>query len=177
MKVIFLDRDGVINRDSVSYVKSVEEFVFLPGSLQSIVRLTQAGYKIGIATNQSGVSRGFYTEKTLQAIHVHLLKEVNTAGGAIHSIVYCKHLPEEDCDCRKPKAGMLRTLAEQMNCSFEHAVFAGDRISDIQAALAVGLKPIMILSSMTDKKELYNYPDVPVYPSLAKFVDEFLTDE
>lgn len=174
-KVILIDRDGVINYDSSGYIKSVEEFIFIPDSIDALVRLTKAGYKIGIATNQSGVSRGLYTEKTLLAIHQKMTREIKNAGGRIDAIEYCIHLPEDGCFCRKPKPGMLVSLADKLNTSLSGLPFVGDRISDVLAAQAVGASPVLILSSMTDELTLKLYPDVPLYPSLAAFVDDILT--
>lgn len=171
---ILLDRDGIINQDSLHYIKSVDEFILIPDSVEAIVRLTKAGYRIGVATNQSGVSRGLYTEEVLCSIHQKMLQEVHDAGGEIHAIEYCIHLPSEHCACRKPQPGMLLNLAKRLNCSLSQVPFVGDRVSDIQAALVAGAKPIMVLSSMTDKVGLKAYPEVPVYDSLAQYVNQLL---
>ncbi|HAU1150573.1 TPA: D-glycero-beta-D-manno-heptose 1,7-bisphosphate 7-phosphatase [Legionella pneumophila] len=173
-RIILLDRDGVINTDSINYIKSVDEFIIIPDSITAIARLSAAGYKIGVATNQSGVSRGLYSEDDLSAIH-HKLKEVLAeAGGQIDVIEYCIHLPEDKCFCRKPQPGMLKALAEKLNCSLDSVPFVGDRVSDIQAALAVGAQPIIVLSSMTDMSELVEYPEVPIYNSLLQYVNQLL---
>lgn len=171
---IFLDRDGVINQDSLHYIKSVQEFVPIPGSIDAIARLSAAGYKIGIATNQSGVSRGHYTEVELKAIHNKLLHLVESAGGEIAAIEYCIHLPDAGCPCRKPQPGMLYALADRLNCSLSEVSFVGDRISDIRAAEAAGAKPVMIISTMTELVHLSTYPHVPQYNSLASYVDFLL---
>ncbi|KTC99918.1 D-glycero-beta-D-manno-heptose 1,7-bisphosphate 7-phosphatase [Legionella erythra] len=173
-KCIILDRDGIINQDSLHYIKSVDEFVPIPESLDAIARLTRAGYQIGVATNQSGVSRGYYSEAELQAIHAKMMAAVRAAGGEIMAIEYCIHMPDSGCDCRKPQPGMLLKLAQRFQCTPDNLLFIGDRVSDIQAAKAVGATPIMVLSPMTDRALLLAYPRVPVYPSLAAFVDEFL---
>ncbi|MFI4919510.1 MAG: D-glycero-beta-D-manno-heptose 1,7-bisphosphate 7-phosphatase [Legionellales bacterium] len=173
-KLILLDRDGVINRDSTNYIKSVDEFILIPESLLAIARLTASGYTIGVATNQSGVSRGYYTEEELVAIHNKMLQMVRSVGGQIEAIEYCTHLPTDNCSCRKPQPGMLNALAQRFDCSLHNVPFVGDRLSDVQAALAVGAKPIMVLSSMTDLIELQAYPHVPVYNSLAEYVDKLL---
>lgn len=166
--VVLLDRDGVINQDSYSYIKSVEEFKFLPGSIEAIVRLSQLGYQIGIATNQSGVSRGFYDLATLHAIHEKLLMEVRRAGGTINAIEYCIHMPDAGCFCRKPQPGMLLKLANRFQCaSLTGVPFIGDRISDIEAAKKAGATPILVLSTMTDQRLLANYK-VPIFNSLAE---------
>lgn len=170
-KTILLDRDGIINQDSYSYIKSVNEFILLPGSLEALVRLTHAGYQIGIATNQSGISRGYYSEQTLADIHDALLTAVHKVGGEIHAIEYCKHLPDAGCACRKPRAGMLTTLAQRLGCSLKDVPFVGDKISDIQAALTAGATPMVVISPMTDTQALQHYPHVPVFESLNHCVD------
>lgn len=172
---ILLDRDGVINYDSLKYIKSPDEFILIPESVNAIARLSKAGYKIGVATNQSGVSRGLYTEETLLAIHEKMMRVVHEAGGTIDAIEYCIHLPEQNCACRKPKPGMLLALAIKLNCSLQGVPFIGDRVSDIGAAHAVGAVPIIILSSMTDQINLKEYPGIPVYESLATYVDDLLS--
>lgn len=173
-KTILLDRDGVINQDSMGYIKSVDEFIFLPGSIDALVRLTRAGYSIGIATNQSGITRGHYTQEILQAIHEKLRITIQKAGGSIAAIEFCPHLPEEKCLCRKPQPGMLLKLADTLCCDLREVYFIGDRISDIQVALAVGASPLVILSSMTEQHELIEYPKVPVFNSLRECVDWLL---
>lgn len=173
-RLILLDRDGVINQDSLQYIKNVDEFIFIPGSIEAIARLTAAGYTIGLATNQSGVSRGLYTEHELAMIHCKLRQAVQAAGGSIDAIEYCIHLPQEGCACRKPQPGMLLALAKQFHCSLESVPFIGDRVSDIQAALAAGARPVVILSSMTNRDGLKDYPDVPVFSSLAEYVNHLL---
>lgn len=170
-QIILLDRDGVINQDSLDYIKGPDELILIPSSVEAIVRLTALGYKIGIATNQSGVLRGLYTEAVLKDIHERMLEVITAAGGQVDAIEYCIHLPEEGCLCRKPQPGMLYRLAERFNCSLQYVPFVGDRVSDIQAALAAGAKPIMVLSPMTDLIALKAYPDVPIYHSLAEYVD------
>ncbi|WP_028387960.1 D-glycero-beta-D-manno-heptose 1,7-bisphosphate 7-phosphatase [Legionella fairfieldensis] len=175
-KFILLDRDGVINQDSFHYIKSAEEFIPLPGSIEAIARLTAAGYQIGVATNQSGISRGLYDEKILDSIHAKMLDLVHAAGGEIAAIEYCIHLPEGKCNCRKPAPGMLYALAERLNCSLTGVPFVGDRVSDIQAAETVGATPIMIPSPMTDKANLQAYSHVPVFTSLFHYVDYLLTE-
>lgn len=173
-RLILLDRDGVINQDSVHYIKSPDEFISFPESLKAIARLSAAGYQIAIATNQSGVSRGLYSETELALIHQKMIREVEAVGGRIDAIEYCIHLPEEHCLCRKPQPGMLFALAKKFKCSLAQVPFIGDRVSDIQAALAAGASPVMVLSSMTDRSGLIDYPDVPVFQSLAEYVDHLL---
>ena len=174
-KVVLLDRDGVINQDSAHYIKSVDEFVPVPGSMEAIARLTQAGFLVGIATNQSGLSRGLYTEAGLAAIHARMNALVARAGGEIHAIEYCPHLPETGCPCRKPAAGMLLSLAKRLGCSELTGIpFVGDKLTDVQAALCAGAEPYVVLSPMTDKAGLLAYPSVPVFASLSRWVDAWL---
>lgn len=174
-QLILLDRDGIINQDSLHYIKSVEEFIPIPDSIQAIAQLSKAGYTIGVATNQSGVSRGFYTEDELAAIHLKMIQTIESVGGRIDAIEYCIHLPSEHCFCRKPEPGMLLNLAKKFNCSLDNVPFVGDRVSDIEAAYAAGASPVMVLSSMTDLAGLKAYPEVPVYQSLAHYVDHLLS--
>lgn len=176
-KVVFLDRDGVINQDSIHYIKSAEEFIPIPGSIEAIARLTAAGYRIGVATNQSGVSRGYYNEVELGAIHEKMLDLIRAQGGEIEAIEYCIHMPEENCSCRKPNTGMLLALAERLDCSLSEVFFIGDRVSDIQAAEAAGAKPMTVLSPMTDRVGLQAYLHVPVFNSLAQCVEHLLANE
>ncbi|AAU27917.1 TPA: D-glycero-beta-D-manno-heptose 1,7-bisphosphate 7-phosphatase [Legionella pneumophila] len=173
-RIILLDRDGVINTDSINYIKNVDELIIIPDSIIAIARLSAAGYKIGVATNQSGVSRGLYSEDDLSAIHCKLREVLAEAGGQIDALEYCIHLPEDNCFCRKPQPGMLKALAEKLNCSLDSVPFVGDRVSDIQAALAVGAQPIIVLSNMTDMSELAQYPKVPIYNSLLQYVNQLL---
>ncbi|MFC3909881.1 D-glycero-beta-D-manno-heptose 1,7-bisphosphate 7-phosphatase [Legionella dresdenensis] len=176
-KVILLDRDGVINQDSLHYIKSVDEFIVLPGSIAAIARLTQAGYVIGVATNQSGITRGLYTADELAAIHNKLINLVEQAGGRIDAIEFCPHLPETGCGCRKPAPGMLMALAKRFGrADLTDVYFVGDRVSDIEAAQAAGASPILVLSPMTDRVALLKHQDVPVFRSLAEWVDSLLAE-
>jgi D-glycero-D-manno-heptose 1,7-bisphosphate phosphatase len=173
-RVILLDRDGVINQDSPEYIKSVDEFIFLPDSIDAIGLATRNGYRIGLATNQSGLSRGYYNKQVLDAIHDKMLVQIRKAGGDIVAIEYCPHLPSEDCICRKPSPGMLYTLSRRLNCSLTGIPFIGDKISDVQAAIACGAKPMVVLSSMTDRLALEAYPGVPVFNSLKHCIEHLL---
>lgn len=173
-RIILLDRDGVINRDSFQYIKNVDEFIFIPGSIEAIGRLTQAGYRVGVATNQSGVSRGLYTEQILSDIHQKMIDEITKLGGVIEAIEYCIHLPQENCDCRKPQPQMLYNLAKKMTISLKGVPFVGDRVSDVEVALKVGATPIVVLSPMANRDAFSIYPNIPIYSSLGEYVDELL---
>lgn len=177
MKLIILDRDGVINQDSIHYIKSPDECILLPGSCEAIARLTAADYRVAVATNQSGIARGYYDAAQLAAINEKIIDHVKMAGGCIDFVTYCPHMPDVGCSCRKPQPGMLLTIAKHFACSLENVCFVGDRVSDIQAAEAAGARPMMVLSPMTDRVNLTAYPHVPIFNSLAQCVDELLAKQ
>ena len=175
-KLVILDRDGVINYDSQDYIKSVDEFHLIPGSVDAISKLTKAGYHIGIATNQSGIARGLYDHQTLESIHGHLMEQVQSAGGRIDIIKYCSHMPESGCPNRKPAPGMLKDIALYFGVELTGVPYVGDRITDIIAAKSVGAIPYLIRSSMTNMDELSQYPDVPTFSSLLELVEQQLVN-
>jgi D-glycero-D-manno-heptose 1,7-bisphosphate phosphatase len=143
-KLVVLDRDGVINEDSGDFIKSVAEWRPIPGSLEAIAALTRGGYRVAVVTNQSGIGRGLFDEHTLAAIHERMRDAVRTAGGALAGIYYCPHRPDEGCECRKPKAALLRRLERDLSCSLAGAPFIGDRPSDLDAAAAVGARAMLV---------------------------------
>jgi D-glycero-D-manno-heptose 1,7-bisphosphate phosphatase len=169
MKLVILDRDGVINRDSDEYIKTPEEWEPLPGSLEAIARLTQAGFHITVATNQSGIARGLFDMATLNAIHARMHKAVNQAGGRIEAIFYCPDLPDTDSSCRKPNPGMFHAIAERYDVSLERVPAVGDKLSDLHAAFAVGAQPILVLTGRGEQTRAGG--DLPqatlIYPDLA----------
>jgi len=171
-KAIFLDRDGVINQDSPHYIRSINDVIFIPGSIAALAQLTQAGYQIGVATNQSGIARNYYTQQTLHKIHDYICQQVHAAGGEIQAIEFCPHGPDEGCQCRKPKPGLLQALAKRLPCLLSETPFLGDKISDIQAALAAGAIPIFIGKENSDLDLIRQreYPKVPRFDSLAQWV-------
>ncbi|MEO5739358.1 MAG: D-glycero-beta-D-manno-heptose 1,7-bisphosphate 7-phosphatase [Burkholderiales bacterium] len=144
MKLIILDRDGVINADSDQFVKSPEEWRALPGSLEAIARLNQAGYHVVIATNQSGLGRGLFDMSTLNAMHLKMHKALAQAGGRIDAIFYCPHTNTSGCTCRKPNPGMFRAIGERFNTPLERVPAVGDSLRDLQAAASVGAQPILV---------------------------------
>jgi len=146
MKLVILDRDGVINADSREFIKSPAEWRPLPGSLEGIARLTRAGFAVVVATNQSGVGRGLLDEPTLAAIHGKMEAAVSAAGGRIDAIYYCPHRPEDGCDCRKPRPGLLREIAARYGTTLDDVPVIGDSRRDIEAALAVRARPILVLT-------------------------------
>lgn len=170
--LVILDRDGVINEDSAEYIKSPAEWHAIPGSLEAIAKLNNAGHVVVIATNQSGVARGYFTLQTLEAIHKKMQNELAKVGGHIDAIFICPHGPSDNCDCRKPKPGLFWQIAKQFNTDFKNSVTIGDSLRDIQAAQAVGCKAILV---QTDKgaSELANKPElksVSCYKNLAEVV-------
>lgn len=137
-KVIFLDRDGVINHDSPDYIRSRAEFEFLPGSLDAIRRLTENGYTLIVITNQSAVARGFITPEELNAIHKTMCETVKQHGGRITDIFFCPHLPEERCSCRKPKPGLIYQAKQRYDIDLARSVMVGDSAKDIGCARNAG---------------------------------------
>ena len=144
MKLLILDRDGVINVDSDAYIKSVEEWIPLPGSIEAIAQLSKAGWTVAIATNQSGIARGYYDVATLDAMHARLRALVEEQGGEVGLIVYCPHGPDEGCACRKPKPGMLQTIATHYGADLAQCWFVGDSLGDLQAAQTVDSQPVLV---------------------------------
>lgn len=143
-RFVILDRDGVINRDSDEYIKDPSEWIPLPGALEAIARLSASGWTVAIATNQSGVGRGLFSEETLRAIHARMLSAISAAGGRIAGIYYCPHRPGEGCDCRKPRPGLLEQAAADLGMKLAGTPYIGDKRTDVQAAVAAGAKPVLV---------------------------------
>lgn len=151
MQTIFLDRDGVINRNRPrgDYVKSWEEFEFLPGALGAIARLTQEGFRLLVITNQACVGKGIVSWATVQEIHARMVKEIAHAGGQIEEVLCCPHLENAACGCRKPAPGLLRRATEEYRVDLKQAILVGDSVKDVQtAAAAAGIPAIMVLSGL-----------------------------
>ena len=146
MKLVVLDRDGVINLDSDQYIKSPEEWKPIPGSLEAIARLTQAGFRVVIATNQSGLGRGLFDMATLNAMHDKMHKAVNQLGGRIDAVFFCPHAQDAGCACRKPKPGMLHEIAARFDLALAGVPVIGDSLRDLQAASAAGARPVLVLT-------------------------------
>ncbi len=145
MKLILLDRDGVINQDSDKFVKSVDEFEILPGSIEGIANLSQAGFKVVVCTNQSGIGRGLFTMEDLNEMHGKLHQLVDQAGGTIDAIIFCPHTPEDNCNCRKPKPGMILDICERFNVDdISEVMMIGDSIRDLQAIANAGGIPVLV---------------------------------
>ena len=168
--LVILDRDGVINYDSAAFIKSEDEWRPIPGSLDAIAALKAAGFTLAVASNQSGIARGLFSQDTLDAMHAKMLSLVHEAGGHISRIVICPHGPDDDCDCRKPKPGMLEQLARHFDTSLHGVPVIGDSLRDLEAAAAVGARPILVRSGKGRKTEAElpeHLADVPVYDDLA----------
>jgi D-glycero-D-manno-heptose 1,7-bisphosphate phosphatase len=178
MALIILDRDGVINEDSDDYIKSPEEWIPIPGSLEAIARLTRAGYRIAVATNQSGVARGLFDRDTLQRIHDKMCGAVAAAGGEIAAIFFCPHGPDDDCGCRKPRPGLLRDIATYFHVDLNGVPAVGDSLRDIQAAQAVGARPLLVRTGKGEHTVMRGegLAGADIYPDLAAAVDALLQD-
>lgn len=151
MKLLILDRDGVINQDSDAYIKSVEEWIPLPGAIDAIARLSRAGWTVTVATNQSGIARGYYDLATLEAMHERLRRLVREQGGEMGLIVYCPHGPEDACDCRKPRPGLLLQIAEHYAADLKGIWLVGDSARDLEAIRAVGGQPVLVRTGKGEK--------------------------
>ena len=176
MKIVILDRDGVINIDSALYIKSPAEWKPLPGSLEAIARLNQAGYKVVVATNQSGIGRGLFDMDTLNAMHEKMHKALAAVGGRVDAIFYCPHTADEGCDCRKPKPGMFERIAKVYNLDLKGIPAVGDSLRDLQAASALGCSPILVRTGKGEKTEADGNlpPATLIRADLAAAVDALL---
>lgn len=144
MKLVILDRDGVINHDSANFIKNPNEWIPIPGSLEAIAMLNQHGFRVAIATNQSGVSRGLFDMATLNSIHDKMQRELALVGGRIDAIFYCPHSADDHCDCRKPKPGMIKEIGRRFSLELDEVFAVGDALRDIQAFADAGCKTILV---------------------------------
>ena len=178
MKLVILDRDGVINHDSDDYIKSVDEWIAIDGSIEAIVRLNQAGYNVAVATNQSGISRGYFTISTLNAMHQKMYELVQLAGGHIDGVFFCPHSPSDLCECRKPEPGLLYEIADRFTVSLDNVFFIGDSLSDIQAARNANAKPVLVRTGKGERTESkLSDSTVPVYDNLSATVKALLNGD
>ncbi len=162
-----LDRDGVINEDSDAYIKSPEEWKPIPGSMEALALMNQAGFRVAIITNQSGLARGLFTNKTLADIHAKMHRMTSKLGGRIEKVYYCPHGPDDDCSCRKPAPGLLLRFARENDLELTDVPFVGDSIRDIEAARSAGASPILVRTGKGNKT-LQQYPnlDIPIFENL-----------
>ncbi len=178
IKHIILDRDGVINVESEAYIKTVEEWLPIPGSIEAIAKLCQAGFAISIATNQSGIGRGYYSYETLALIHAKMTSLIEAAGGHISAIVFCPHLPENNCGCRKPHPGLLKQILSTAQLQPEQTIMVGDSYRDYEAAHACGIDFFLVKTgngSKTLKKYNRIFKPKQVYNDLASFAEQLLS--
>jgi D-glycero-D-manno-heptose 1,7-bisphosphate phosphatase len=172
MKLVILDRDGVINIDSDQFIKTPEEWKPIPGSLDAIARLNHAGYRVVIASNQSGIGRGLFDMAALNAINEKMYKALAQVGGRIDALFYCPHPAEANCTCRKPRPGMFEDIARRFNVSLTGVPSIGDSLRDLQAAVAAGGMPILVLTGKGAKTQAAGgLPEhTRVYQDLAEAV-------
>ncbi|MEJ2608620.1 MAG: D-glycero-beta-D-manno-heptose 1,7-bisphosphate 7-phosphatase [Candidatus Thiodiazotropha sp.] len=177
MKLIILDRDGVINRDSDNYIKHPDEWHPIEGSLEAIAKLNRAGYRVFIATNQSGIARGLFNINTLNAIHRKMTDAVQQVGGHIEGILFCPHGPDDGCHCRKPNPGLYEEISRRSQTLLDNIPVVGDSLRDLQAALAVKAQPILVHSGK-GQKTLSNLSgaltDVPNFKDLFTFAEQLI---
>jgi D-glycero-D-manno-heptose 1,7-bisphosphate phosphatase len=179
MKLVILDRDGVINVDSDRFIKSPDEWKPIPGSLEAIARLNGAGFHVAVATNQSGIERGLLDMNTLNAIHAKMLKAVQEVGGRIDVIYYCPHSGDAGCRCRKPEPGMLIDIGQRLNVDLEDVICIGDSPRDLEAAARVGGTPYLVLTGKGAKTNAVgNLPNgTKVFADLSAAVDAILISQ
>ncbi|MBX2838807.1 MAG: D-glycero-beta-D-manno-heptose 1,7-bisphosphate 7-phosphatase [Gammaproteobacteria bacterium] len=179
MKLVVLDRDGVINQDIGEIITHPDQWVPIDGSLEGIARLTQAGYQIAVATNQSGIAREILTMDQLFRIHQKMHDLVRQAGGDIDVVVFCPHSDANECDCRKPAPGLLYDISERLGIELESIPLVGDSLKDMQAAMAAAMQPILVKTgtgqqTLDDNKGLEH---LPAYDDLSSYVDELLVSK
>ena len=173
MKLIILDQNGVINQSSDTFIKTPEEWIPIPGSLEAMARLTHSGYRIVIATNQSGIGRGLMDMATYNAINDKMHKAVNHAGGRIDAIFFCPHTNADRCTCRKPATGMYEEIMQRYGINLKNIPTVGDSLRDLQAAAAVGANPILVLTGKGQRTRTNK--EIPantqIFENLAMVVD------
>ena len=172
MKLVILDRDGVINQDSEHFIKNTTEWKPIPGSLEAIAKLNHAGFRVVVASNQSGIGRGFLDMGALNAINDKMYRVLAQVGGRIDALFYCPHAAEANCDCRKPKPGMFIDIAQRFNVDLAGVPCVGDSLRDLQAAVTAGAQPMLVLTGKGAKTEAAGgLPDgTPVFADLAEAV-------
>ena len=177
MKLVILDRDGVINHDSDQYIKSPEEWTPIPGSLEAIARLHREGYKVIVASNQSGVARGLFDMDVLGRIHAKMLEAVRAKGGEIDAIFFCPHKPEDNCRCRKPLPGLFLEIIDRLKANLSGVYAVGDSERDILAARAVAARAVLVRPGKGKRtlKKSKLLADVPVFDDLAAFTEDLLS--
>ncbi len=175
MNLLILDRDGVINHDSDAYIKSLDEWIPIPGAIEAIARLSKAGWTVAVATNQSGLARGYYDEATLQVMHARLRELVAEQGGELGLIVHCPHGPDDGCRCRKPSPGMLEQIATHYGVTLKGIWFVGDSSGDLSAAQAVDCQPVLVKTGKGERTLAKPLPaGTLIFDDLAAVADRLL---
>ena len=177
MRLVILDRDGVVNHDSDQYIKNPDEWQPIPGSVEAIVRFSQAGWRIVVATNQSGIARGLFDMAALNAMHSKMHKAVNQAGGHIEAVFYCGEAADSNSPYRKPNPGMLRDIGERFNVSLHGVPVVGDSAKDLEAAQAVGAQPVLVLTGKGERTRAAGHlpPGTRVFADLAAVARAYVT--
>jgi D-glycero-D-manno-heptose 1,7-bisphosphate phosphatase len=178
-KLVILDRDGVINVDSDAFIKTPDEWIPLPGSLEAIARLNHAGYRVVVATNQSGIGRGLFDMATLNAMHSKMHRAAAAVGARIDAVFFCPHTGDQECECRKPKPGMIREILSRFDANPAHTPLVGDSLRDLQAGAALGLPPHLVLSGKG--RETLAKGGLPegtrIHDDLRQFALDFLSND
>lgn len=174
--MVILDRDGVINEDSDEYIKSAEEWIPIPGSLEAIARLNHAGISVAVASNQSGIGRGLFTAEDLNQIHAKFRHALARFGGHVDGIFFCPHTPEARCECRKPAPGLLRSISLRFAVPLAGVPFIGDSKRDVEAAFAARAQPILVRTGkgLRTRKKHPELRALPWFDDLAAAVDDLL---
>jgi len=171
---VFLDRDGVINENRDDYVKTWDEVRLLPGALEAVARRAATPFRIVLVTNQSPIGRGILTTEQMEAINRRLIEEIEARNGRIDGVYCCPHRPDDGCDCRKPRPGLLLRAARELDLQLDRSYLIGDAVSDVEAAMAAGCQPILVLSGLGRRQRLLvqqrGYDHVPVVRDLAEAV-------
>lgn len=174
-RAIFLDRDGVINHNRPDYIKTWDEFVFLPHALEGLKLIAATGWTTIVITNQSAIGRGIITEAAVRGIHARMIAEAERAGGCIHAVYFCPHKPEDNCACRKPRIGMYLEARSAFGIDLARSYVIGDTVSDVAAAQAIGAQPILVLTGLDGKDQLRlveeNHPGYVVADDLLSAVE------
>jgi len=185
MRLVILDRDGVINRDSPDHITDPDKWLPLPGSIDAVARLCRADYRVVIATNQSGVARGLFDMSMLNKIHIRMLELMHHRGARVDAIFVCPHGPRDRCSCRKPKPGLLEDIASRLNINLTAVPAVGDSLRDLQAAQAVSAMPVLVrtgngertAADLRTRPSLQKLASVPVFDDLSAFADALLAGE
>ena len=183
-KLVIYGRDGILNEYREDHVKSAREWVPIPGALDAVARLNHAGWHAVVATNQAGIGRGMIDMAAINAVHARMNQQLATQGGRLDAVFFCPHTPEDDCDCRKPKPGMLLDIGRRYGADLAQVPMVGDTLRDLQAAQAAGCEPHLVLSGRAAglkadqiRQMLDQVPSAQVHADLAAFADHLLVRE